>query len=329
MGNNSRKRIIKSISWIVCASCLVIALLGTFSSFPDSALALKRSSVIDPASSVHLTMGNPSQATASEQNPTNYLMVKHTHALSYNRDRGGPNWVSWQLNSSWMGRVHRTEDWNADLSLPSGWDLISPSSYKGSGYDRGHMIPSDDRTKNTRDNSETFQMTNILPQAPDNNRGAWVELEKYARELVRKGNELYIVAGGVGQKGKIARGKVTVPARTWKVILVLERSGEGVNGVNSNTRTIAVDMPNENGISQDWKQFRTSIDKLESDTGYDFFPAVPSDIQTTIESRIDGEIAFFNSRNIFGVVIFVIITAALVGFGLYKFRHAVLKFLGV
>ncbi len=299
---------------------MAIALLGIFSGFPESALALKRNPAIDPTSSVHLTMGNPSQATTSLQNPTNYLMLKRTYALSYNRDRGGPNWVSWQLNSSWLGRVQRTEDWNADLSLPSGWDLISPSSYKGSGYDRGHMIPSDDRTKNTRDNSETFQMTNILPQAPDNNRGAWVELEKYARELVRKGNELYIIAGGVGQKGKIARGKVVVPARTWKVIIVLERPGEGVSGVNSNTRTIAVDMPNENGISQDWQQFKTSIDKLEADTGYDFLSAVPSDIQSAIESRVDGEITFFNSRNIFGIGIFVLV-AALVAIGLYKFKQ--------
>jgi endonuclease G len=315
---------LKLLSSSACGICLLLVTLGIFSGFPDSALALKRSPAVDPVSSVHLTMGNPSQATPSEQNPTNYLMVKRTHALSYNRDRGGPNWVSWQLNSSWLGRVRRTEDWNADLSLPPAWDLISPSSYKGSGYDRGHMIPSDDRTKNTRDNSETFQMTNILPQAPDNNRGAWVELEKYARELVRQGNELYIVAGGVGQKGAIARGKVTIPARTWKVIIVLERPGEGANGINLSTRTIAVDIPNENGISQDWQQFRTSIDKLEADTGYDFLSAVPSDIQAAIESRVDGEIAFFNSRHIFGIAIFILVTI-LVAVGLYKFRHSLLK----
>jgi endonuclease G len=47
---------------------------------------------------VHLTMGNPSNATASIGNPNNYLMEKPTYTLSYNRERALRNWVSWHLD---------------------------------------------------------------------------------------------------------------------------------------------------------------------------------------------------------------------------------------
>src|SRR4029079_3745052 len=43
-----------------------------------------------PPLSIHLTLGNPSNATADTSNPTNFLMLKPQYALSYNRDRGEP-----------------------------------------------------------------------------------------------------------------------------------------------------------------------------------------------------------------------------------------------
>ena len=52
-----------------------------------------------PPISIHLTLGNPSNATGSVNNPTNFLMLKSQYALSYNRDRGEPNWVSWHLST--------------------------------------------------------------------------------------------------------------------------------------------------------------------------------------------------------------------------------------
>ena len=51
-------------------------------------------------------------------------------------------------------------------------------------------------------------MTNVLPQSPDNNRGPWVDLENYARDLVEDGYGLYIIAGGYGEKKAIAKGAV-------------------------------------------------------------------------------------------------------------------------
>ena len=51
------------------------------------------------APSVHLAFGNPSNAVADLQQDDNYLMEKPSFSLSYNRDKGTPNWVSWHLEN--------------------------------------------------------------------------------------------------------------------------------------------------------------------------------------------------------------------------------------
>jgi endonuclease G, mitochondrial len=235
--------------------------------------------------SVHLTLGNPSNASTSD--PNNYLMIKEQYALSYNRDKGIPNWVSWELNKSWLGEAPRSNKFRPDDTLPDTWYRVTPSDYTRSGYDKGHMAPSADRSNNPTDNAATFLMTNIIPQAPDNNQGYWAELENYGRTLATAGKELYIIAGGYGQKETIAQGKVAVPARVFKIIVVTE-PGKGINGVNESTRVIAVDTPNENGNKDNnWSQYLTTVEALEKKTGYNFLPSVKTSIQQAIEIKVD------------------------------------------
>ena len=240
-------------------------------------------------SSPHLVLGNPSKATAVTDSSRNYLMEKPQFALSYNHSSGRPNWVSWQLNSSWLGNVARQEDFRPDESLPPTWYEVGANDFDNTGYDRGHMCPSGDRTATESDNSETFLMTNMIAQAPDNNQGLWVNLENYCRGLVNEGSELFVISGGYGSNGTIATGHVSVPARTWKVIVVLDEPASGLAGVTSVTRVIAVDMPNINGIhNTNWKNYRVSVDQLEAATGYDFMSNVPVAIQSAIESTVDN-----------------------------------------
>ncbi|MCX7640052.1 MAG: DNA/RNA non-specific endonuclease [Pyrinomonadaceae bacterium] len=238
--------------------------------------------------SVHLTMGNPSNAMSSTDSPSNYLMVKSQYVLSYNRDYGTPNWVSWHLDSSWLGSAPRQDDFRADPTLPSGWYRAQPSDYTGSGYDRGHMCPSADRTATIADNSATFLMTNILPQTPTNNRQTWENLESYCRTLARSGNELYIISGGYGVSGYIAGGRVVIPSYTWKVIMVLPQGTNDVSRVTNSTRLIAVWVPNTNNLVSDWRYYRVSVDYVESMTGYNFFSNVPDGIENFIESLVDN-----------------------------------------
>ena len=246
--------------------------------------------------SVHLLMGIPGAATASLDNPTDYLLIKPQYALSYNRDRNLANWASWQLNKSWLGNADRQNDFRPDVTLPKEWYTVRPSDYVGSGFDRGHLSPSEDRGNSINDNSATFLMTNMVPQAPDNNRVVWAKFEDYCRELVRNGKELYIVAGasgngGIGEKGPMTllKTKVTVPATMWKVVLVLDRPGMSPSQVTEKvSHTIAIVIPNEQGVkSKPWKAYQISVDDVEKLTGYDFFENIPQSAQKIIEATVD------------------------------------------
>lgn len=243
--------------------------------------------------SPHLLLGKPTQATVFNAN--DYLIIRPQYALAYNRDKGRPNWASWQLNQDWLGNLPRS-DFAPDPSLPQGWYQVQPYDYSGSGFDRGHLVPAADRNKTVADNQSVFLMTNIMPQAPDNNQGPWERLESYSRDLVRQGKELYIVTGGFGEggiglKGKkttIGQGKVSVPEQLWKVIVVLDRPGLGIDSISVSTPVIAVIIPNQQGIKEkNWRTYRTSIDAVEALTGYDFLSTVPEAIQTTLEAKLN------------------------------------------
>src|SRR6185436_18266865 len=230
--------------------------------------------------SVHLTFGNPSGAVADLNQFNNYLMEKPEFTLSYNRDKGAPNWVSWHLTNEWIGNLARVDTFRADPAVPPTWYRVLGTDFSGSGFDRGHMTPNADRDKETSIpiNQATFLMSNMVAQAPDNNQGPWADLEAFLRTLL-PANEVYIVAGpaGIGGSGDngpantIANGHVTVPGYTWKVALVLPLGDDDVARVNASTRVIAVIMPNSNSINSDWHTYLTTVDSVETLTGYDFF----------------------------------------------------------
>jgi endonuclease G len=241
-----------------------------------------------PSGNRNLLLGNPSGAVHDPSQPTNYLIERPQYVLSYNRDRGIPNWVSWQLTPSDLGDVKRSNTFIADTTLPKGWYRVTLDDYTGSGYDRGHMCPSADRTATQKDNEATFILTNVLPQAPDNNRSTWEHLESLSRDLVNKGHALYIIAGGDGDNGKIAKGKVSVPRYTWKIIVVMPKGESDITLITTDTPVIAVRIPN--GLKDklgDWDHYRVTVASIEAATGYHFFTNLPPDIQNALKSRID------------------------------------------
>jgi endonuclease G, mitochondrial len=241
----------------------------------------------------NLLLGNPSQATTNDRN--NLLVSRPQYVLSYNADRGIPNWTSWQLNAAWLGTRPRGP-FMPDTKLGAGIPVVTQADYNGSGFDRGHMVPAADRNRTSEDSQSVFLMSNILPQAPDNNQGPWERLESYCRELARQGKELYIVAGNAGEGGlgkngpatTIAKGKVAVPKSVWKVIVVMDAPSAAPK-VTSKTRVIAVSMPNEQGIKDvPWQNYRVSVDAIEAITGYDLLSTVPKRTQNALEKRVDA-----------------------------------------
>ncbi|PWK28659.1 DNA/RNA endonuclease G (NUC1) [Arcicella aurantiaca] len=248
------------------------------------------------STNINLAMGNPSNATTAISNENNYLLEKPQYVMSYSRAKATSNWVSWYLNSASIGSTTRQNDFRNDTSLPSGWYQVTNTDYSGSGFDRGHMTPSGDRTSTVANNSATFLMTNMIPQAPDNNQGPWEGLESYLRGQLGSNQEIYIIAGsyGVGGTGSagtvstIAGGKITVPAQTFKIAVILPNGDDDANRVSTSTRVIAIIMPNVQGIrTNDWRTYRTTVDAIEAATGYNFLSNVPTAIQNVIEAQVD------------------------------------------
>lgn len=240
-----------------------------------------RSLVID---NINVAAGVPADRDSTDD----YIIIRPQYVLSYNPLRNVPNWVSWNLDSSWFGDASRYRGaFIADTTLPDSFYRVRHSDYTGSGYDRGHMVRSEERTRNTEDNKSTFILSNILPQRPDLNRGVWLNLEYFCEDLCKnQKKELFIIAGGIFRTENRIKEKIAIPDSCFKIIVVLNE-GDSVESVTDTTSVIAVVMPNVNGIRNiPWSNYLTTVRRIESSTGYDFLSNVSNSVQEIIENRI-------------------------------------------
>lgn len=246
----------------------------------------------------NLLMGNPSGAQTTTVMPENYLIDQHYYAESYSMTKGTPNWVSWHLDNTNTTNISPRQDNFAGYSgLPPGWYVVQSNSYSGSGFDRGHNCPSADRTSSTAANSATFLMTNMIPQAPNNNQKAWADLENYLRAQVVAGNEVYIIMGSYGSGGvgslkasvvtSINGGRVNVPSNVWKVAVILPAGSNDLSRVTASTRVLSVNTPNTNAIGTDWKQYIVTVKDIEQATGYNLLSALPQSVQDAVKIKRD------------------------------------------
>src|SRR5690606_22387561 len=104
------------------------------------------------ANNVIAAFGNPSNATEDPTNIDNYLIVGEGSVISYNNSRGTANWISWRTTKADLGEKLERPDFKPDARLPEGYRRISYSDLSGSGYDRGHLVPSADRFADSRAN---------------------------------------------------------------------------------------------------------------------------------------------------------------------------------
>lgn len=234
----------------------------------------------------HVEFGTPTDANSSND----LILSRRTYTASHNCAEGGPNWVSWNLNKTHFGDAARSSTFYTDTSLPSGCYRVTTSDYTNSGYSRGHMVRSEERTWSSADNDQTFLMTNILPQYQDLNGGPWLKFEQYLQGLAQNGNkEIYVIAGATGNRGTLnGAGKVVIPTYHYKIAVVMPY-GQGLANVTSTSsiQVIAVDMPNVTGIStRPWTDYKTTVDKLEGFSGYNFLAKLPDTIENYWESRV-------------------------------------------
>lgn len=240
-----------------------------------------------------MQLGNPSGATADSSNHDHYLLQHTVEAMDYSDNYGEPTWVSWDLTSGDVGSASRS-DFTPDPTLPSDFYPVNTGDYNGVGsinFTRGHMCPSEDRTDNSTDNKLVFYMSNIIPQAANNNEGVWGTFEDYCRSLANAGNELLITCGpsGFSAGTRIPSGKAVIPDYTWKIVVVVPLgNGTALSRITATNRVIAVKIPNNNSVSSAWQNYVTSPHQIEIDTGYTFFTALPADIANTFRNEVDG-----------------------------------------
>jgi endonuclease G len=238
----------------------------------------------------NVRFGMPAPAKADPASKDAYLIERPQYVLSYSDAKRTANWVCWNLNAGDIGKTKRAPAFLPDPGLPRGFQAVKSSDYDRSGFDRGHMCPSADRSDSEENNRATFYTTNIVPQSPQCNQHGWERFERHCRDLTRDGSELYVAAGpfgegGTGRDGEraaVGKPQVVVPAAVWKVVMVLPNA-EALP--TQDTRALAVWMPNDMTVSDDWKRYAVPVAEVERRTGFKFFPLVPDDVAGPIKSR--------------------------------------------
>ena len=211
----------------------------------------------------------------------NGKIVTHKHyALSYDEKHEQAEWVAYELTkkSIQVKNVKRTNDFRPDPKVKT--RSANDNDYRGSGYDRGHMVPAADMAFSEEAMSETFFMSNISPQVRAFNQGIWRELEEYTRDWAYDFKHLYVVSGAIFDKrpNRIGNTGVSIPKAYYKVLLDLAEPEK---------KAIGFLFPNEVSYER-INTFATSIDEIEAKTGIDFFPELlEDDLESKLESEFD------------------------------------------
>ena len=264
---------------------------------PDGSFATYTMTTEVPFYNANARLGHNTEfGTPTDADPSNDVIIaREQYTISYNPQRGGPNWVSWDLSATHLGSRNRCNCYSADTALVRlgyGQYMYNTLDYTNGGYDRGHMEPSADQTATDGENARTFFLTNFLPQTHGLNAGPWEALENNLRDSVKAGREAYIIAGGVFTGGVglgtlKGEGKIAIPDSTWKIVVMMP-ANTGLAQVTSasDVNVFAVNMPNvDNPGSNDWTQFLTTVDRIQKSTGYDFLSSLPEAIQCKVEVR--------------------------------------------
>ncbi len=184
-------------------------------------------------------------------------------ALLYSEPHEQPAWVAYLLtDDEVLGTLTRTNNFRADPGISTGSAALA--DYKGSGYDRGHLAPAADMKWSSTAMSESFLMSNMIPQAPGFNRGIWKKLEAWVRDQTMANQEVYVVSGPVltdGPYQEIGPNGVDIPKRYFKVIL---------DYMEPELKAIGFILPNEKS-SLPLSAYAVPVNRVEVITGLDFF----------------------------------------------------------
>ncbi len=222
----------------------------------------------------------------SEISSFNYLptsttnsIVKHQYyTLSYSEKHEQAEWVAYQLKDEQIvSTTFKRPYFEQDPKVKTG--SADWRNFKNSGYTKGHLLAAADRKFSKEAYDETFLTSNISPQVYDFNAGVWNRLEEKTRYWTQKYEELYVITGGIltDNLNTIGYEDVAVPKYFYKILL---------DYTQPEIKAIAFLMPHQKSDKALY-EFVVSIDKIESLTGIDFFPALPDDLENKLEKVSD------------------------------------------
>ena len=237
------------------------------------------------------TFAQVSSVDADETQTRNYTVL-------YDQDNYAPVWVAYAMHSTTWKKIlsGRSGSWGTDpaISLTQQTGLDNAQSV---GYSRGHMVSSQERQTTADQNEQTFYYTNQAPQWQNSfNGGIWNTLENAIVNNAPSGRDtLYVVTGVLYEESwytanpakprTLPSGSYTVPipSHFYKCLMKCSFNASGTMTAASG---IAYLYTNESHTSVNYydSPFVTTIDAIEARTGYDFFPNVPSSLQTSAES---------------------------------------------
>jgi endonuclease G len=147
------------------------------------------------------------------------VVLKHTNYTShFSKSKYYPVMVEWWITKAKVScdkPLSRKDNFKPDPLLPKETDLVN--DYKGSGTDRGHMMPAAENLCQTQAiQDECFYFSNMAAQYHSLNAGDWKSVETMEREWAKKEDSVHVWCGNIGVLKKI--GKVSVPKQCWKVI---------------------------------------------------------------------------------------------------------------
>ena len=196
--------------------------------------------------------------------------------VSFNAANRTPEWVAWELlGSETEGDSPRHNKYWQDESLEG---CPSTRDYANSGYDRGHLCPAADQKWSRQAMEDCFSMANIAPQDHALNTGAWKTLENKERQWAVRDSAILIVAGPIysdSDTERIGEAGVRVPGAFFKVLAA---------PFLPEPRGIAFVYPNMTSPGN-MENYVVTIDEVERITGFDFFHALPDDVEEAVESR--------------------------------------------
>ncbi len=226
------------------------------------------------------------------------------YALEWDNTKRHANWVAFTFDTTTSAdNVKRTDAWSADPKLPTEMQ-VQESDHKNDGFDRGHLCASEDRVYLKEANKQTFYYSNISPQLKDFNGGFWRKLETRVQTWGRSTadgvyDKVYVTKGGTLNKllknfkgTTVDGGTPTTDANGFTIhgLACPEYYFMAVLGQKDDVfHAIAFLVPHKEGMtenpsSDELKEYVVSVDKLEEETGIDFFCNLPDVLENEVEA---------------------------------------------